>query len=321
MMKVRYGPATRGDMETLADYLKSTPQSPRTGSPGYPLDDQFDATKVPTVLDYNLRALMRDEIFIWFHDNDSFFLDPHDWQTKLGDAEGTLLESVTRFILHAAIYSADASAFAFGRDTEEGRQQRMTEVDCLKDFVMDIVHLARFLRESAEAKGSDLPSLKDFVSSRIARLDNSAKLGKRRPRKAWFAPNSERSTHAYARKACCVIMGLTDDYDQRPIFGFNRWDKRILIFDNLGQLLWKGFGLKLGNDTEELKKMTGTIPDLDANVIESGPFKFSPTTRIQEHLTLDRDGKVRIYVSKALEHTAFMFQCHRIATSLLPNPG
>ena len=64
---------------------------------------------------------------------------------------------------------------------------------------------------------------------------------------------------------------------------------------------------------KELEGMTGSMVDLDANFIASGPFKFIHTGRPQEHLTLNRDGQIRIYVSTSLQSTAYMFQNHRIA--------
>jgi len=314
---VRFGPATRGDMEVLVEYVREAPSSVRTGAPSLPLSDQFDDFKVSAVMDKFYEKL-RDGICVALQDDDSFFLEAHDWQTKLGDAEGTILQSVKRFILHAAIHCASSrpTDFAFDKYTEDGKKQRQIKVDCLYDFVKDVVQLAKFLKDSAEAKGH-LPSLKDFVRSRIARIDALERQGRRPGRRHWFAPNSERSTHAYARQACCVIMGLTDDYDQRPIFGLNNWNKDILVFDNLEQLLWKGFGLKFRGHEAELATMSGSIVDLDANFIASGPFTFTATTRVQRHLTLDRQGRIRIYVSRGLELTAFMFQSHLIARSLL----
>jgi len=59
--------------------------------------------------------------------------------------------------------------------------------------------------------------------------------------------------------------------------------------------------------------MTGSMVDLDVNFIASGPFSFIHTGRPQEHLTLNRDGQIRIYCSSSLKSTAYMFQNHRIA--------
>lgn len=313
MRTVRFGPVTRGDMEDLAYYLITPLSGQRSRSPALPLGKQFNDMAVSAVMD-RFYGKLRDAICVALQDDDSFFLEAHDWQTKLGDAEGTIVQSIQRFILHAAIHCASSrpTDMAFDKNTEEGRKQREEKVDCLADFVEDVVQLAKFLKDSAETVG-ELPSLKDFVRSRIARIDALQRGGKRPPRRHWFAPNSERSTHQYARKACCVILGLTDDYDQSPLFGLNAWDKNILIFDNLEQLLWKGFGFKYRDQKEELAKMTGSIVDLDVNFIYSGPFKFKKTTRVQEHLTLDGEGNIRIYVSKGLELTAFMFQSHVIA--------
>jgi hypothetical protein len=314
MTRIRIGPATRGDMEMLAEYLTPNPLSPRTGSASHRSDDQFDMMKVSAVLNEPLIGKIRTVTFVLFNDDDSFFLEAHDWQSKMGDAEGTLLDSLKRFILHCAIHCASArpSDFGLAKGTPDGDKQRSTKADCLRDFVEDIIELVFFLKESAETEG-ELPSLRDFVRSRIGRLDALARDKSRPPRQEFFAPNHERETHAYSRQACCVIMGLTDDYDQHPIFGLNDWNKDILVFDHLGDLLWKGFGLKDPTHDEELPKMTGGISDLNANYITSGPFKFLKTTRVQEHLTLDRKGYLRIYVSKAHETTAFMFQCHKIA--------
>ena len=112
-----------------------------------------------------------------------------------------------------------------------------------------------------------------------------------------------------------VLMGLTDDYDQYLQFGLTPWntEKGVLVFDNLEQLLWKGFGLKFKGQGYRLEDMTGSIVDLDAHFIQSGPFGFIHTNRVQEHLTLDRELRVRIYTSRALASTAYMFQNHIIA--------
>jgi len=59
--------------------------------------------------------------------------------------------------------------------------------------------------------------------------------------------------------------------------------------------------------------MTGSMVDLDVNFIAGGPFSFIHTGRPQEHLTLNRDGQIRIYGSRSLKSTAYMFQNHRIA--------
>jgi len=90
---------------------------------------------------------------------------------------------------------------------------------------------------------------------------------------------------------------------------------KVFDFDTLGTLLWKGFGLKFKDPAaeKELEGMTGSMVDLDANFIAGGPFKFIHTGRPQEHITLNRSGEIRIYVSKTLQSTAYMFQNHRIA--------
>jgi hypothetical protein len=313
--KIRHGPnTTRGDMEDLALFLITPPGSRFPNVTRTPLGTQFYQPNVDAVMDtfyWQLQAV----IFVPLQDDDSLFLDAYDWQSKLGDAEKNLLESVKRFILHTAIHSANArpSDIAFDRHTDQGDALRHEKVDCLEDYVKDVIALARWLKDSAAVTEGPLPSLKDFVRTRIAKLDTLAQRGRRSLRKSYFAPNSERRTHLYARQTCCVILGLTDDYDQRPIFGLNKWNKDVLMFDNLETLLWKGFGLKLKGDRTELKDMTGSLIDLDAHFISTGPFKFAATTRVQEHLTLDRKNEIRIYVSKSLDLTAFMFQSHVIA--------
>jgi hypothetical protein len=183
---------------------------------------------------------------------------------------------------------------------------------------MDVVVLAKWLKESCETpKNETLPSLKDFIQKRIIKLDTLARQGKRDKRRYFFRPNSLRSTHEYSRKACCVLLGLVDDYDQFLEYGLTKWDKRVLVFDNIEQLLWKGFGLKFkGNEEEELMGMTGSIVDLDANFIDTGPFRFVKTRRVQEHLTLSKEREIRIYGSPELGITAYMFQAHIIARSV-----
>jgi hypothetical protein len=93
------------------------------------------------------------------------------------------------------------------------------------------------------------------------------------------------------------------------------FDEKVFDFDTLGTLLWKGFGLKFKDPAaeKELEGMNGSMVDLDANFIASGPFRFIHTGRPQEHLTLNRSGQIRIYASKTLQSTAYMFQNHRIA--------
>ena len=316
MSPVRYGPATRGDMEGLTSYLLSPPPS-RTRAQPVPLGDQFHELKVGGVMDAFYRQL-QEAIFISLQDDESLFLDAQDWHGKLLESEHKLLESVKRFILHTAIYCSRATNFAFPRYIDEENSilepSRLEEVDCLQDFVDDVVELAGYLNKSCQTQGIPLPSLKDFIKLRVDTLSREFREGKRRPRRYFFRPNSERTTHVYARKVCCVILGLTDDYDQRPEFGSKNWKNEVLVFDNLEQLLWKGFGLKFKSSIyQDLGRMTGSIVDLDANFIDTGPFNFTRTTRVQEHLTLDRNGNIRIYTSSALASTSYMFQNHIIA--------
>jgi hypothetical protein len=318
MTPVREGPATRGDMELLAKYLVTPPVSRYSSSPAVPVGIQFHELTVSAVMDAFYRPL-REAIFISLDDDESsLFLDAQDWHGKLLESEHKLLDCVKRFILHTAIYCARATDFAFPRIQEDGTldPSRTEKADCLKDFVQDVVALAKFLKYSCEFEPGNLPSLKDFMRERIAKLDASSRAGRRLPRQYFFCPNSERRTHIYARRVCCVLLGLTDDYDQTPEFGLTLWKMQVLTFDNLEQLLWKGFGFKYKQERrEDLEEMTGSIVDLDVNFIATGPFKFIKTTRPQEHLTLDRDNQIRIYSSKSLESTAYMFQNHIIAKS------
>jgi hypothetical protein len=317
MTPVRYGPATRGDMELLAQYLITPPPSKSSTSVAAPLGRQFHDLNVAGVMDAFYRPL-QEAIFVRLQDDESSFLDAQDWHGKLLESEKKLLDSVKRFILHTAIYCSRANDFAFPRynDDKSLEASRLEKVDCLRDFVMDIIASARFLKDSGASEPGELPSLKDFLRERIIKLDALAKEGKREPRRYFFRPNSERTTHIYARRICCVILGLTDDYDQLPEFGLTHWKMQVFAFDNLEQLLWKGFGLKFKIDKRELEGLTGSIVDLDANFISTGPFKFVPTARPQEHLTLNREDEIRIYVSNALASTAYMFQNHIVAQYL-----
>ena len=226
-----------------------------------------------------------------------------------------MLESVKRFILHTAIFCARATEFAFRRYNEDGTLEasRLENVDCLRDFVLDVIAVAEFLKNSGASEPGNLPSLKDFMRKRVIDLDTLAKEGQQHPRRYFFRRNSDRATHIYTRRICCVLFGLTDDYDQIPEFGLTDWKLKVLMFDNLEQLLWKGFGLKFKNQGEELDKMAGSLVDLEAHFITTGPFQFIHTTRPQEHLTLNRENHVRIYSSKALSSTAYLFQNHLIA--------
>lgn len=318
MEPVRFGPATRGDMELLAKYLVTPPLSARSVSsaPAAPIGLQFHELTVSAVMDAFYRPL-QDAIFLSLDDDESsIVLDAQDWHYKLLESEHKLLDCVKRFILHTAIYCARATDFAFPRFTEDGSldPSRLEKVDCLKDFVQDVVALAKFLKESCDYEPGNLPSLRDFMRERITKLNNLSRAGRRPQRQYFFCPNSERRTHIYARRVCCVLLGLTDDYDQSPEFGLTAWKLQVLAFDNLEQLLWKGFGFKYKRESrEQLEQMTGSLVDLDVNFIATGPFKFVKTTRPQEHLTLDRDKQIRIYSSKSLVSTAYMFQNHIIA--------
>jgi hypothetical protein len=317
MGPVRFGPATRGDMELLSLYL-TTPRSTKGSQVNTPLGNQFITKNVSGVMDTFYRTL-QEAIFIPLHDTDdpSMFLMTEDWMSKLGDSERLLLESLKRFILHTAIYCARGAPtnFAFPRTNEKGdlEASRRDRVDCLKDFVTDVIVLTKWLKDSCETpEGEPLPSLKEFIQKRISKLDSLAKEGKRDKRRYFFRPNALRSTHEYCRKACCVILGLVDDYDQFPEYGLTDWDKRVLVFDNIEQLIWKGFGLKFKTDRQELKGLTGSIVDLDASFIATGPFTFVKTRRVQEHLTLSKEREIRIYSSPVLGLTAYMFQAHSI---------
>jgi hypothetical protein len=313
MTPVRYGPATRGDMELLAQYLVTPPKAKSTSAPAAPLGKQFHDLNVSGVMDAFYRPL-QEAIFISLEDED-IFLSSQDWHGKLLESEKKLLESVKRFILHTAIFCARATEFAFRRYNEDGTLEasRLENVDCLRDFVLDVIAVAGFLKNSGSAEPGKLPSLKDFMRERVIKLDTLAKEGRRPARRYFFRPNSDRTTHIYTRRICCVLFGLTDDYDQIPEFGLTDWKLKVLMFDNLEQLLWKGFGLKFKHEGKELDEMTGSLVDLEAHFITTGPFQFIHTTRPQEHLTLNRENYVRIYSSKALSSTAYMFQNHLIA--------
>lgn len=305
-------------MELLSLYL-ITPRSTNGSQANTPLGNHFMDKNVSGVMDTFYRTL-QEAIFIPLHETDdpSMFLMTEDWMSKLGDSERLLLESVKRFILHTAIYCARAapSNFAFPRTNEKGELEasRRDPADCLKDFVTDVIVLAKWLKDSCDTpEGVPFPSLKEFIERRISKLDTLAKEGKRQKRHYFFRPNTLRSTHEYCRKVCCVILGLVDDYDQFVEYGLTDWDKRVLVFDNIEQLLWKGFGLKYKIERQELKGMTGSIVDLDANFIATGPFTFVKTRRVQEHLTLSKEREIRIYSSPMLGITAYMFQAHGIA--------
>jgi hypothetical protein len=313
MTPVRNGPATRGDMELLAQYLVTPPKPRSTSAPAIPLGKQFHDLNVSSVMDAFYRPL-QEAIFVSPQDED-IFLSSQDWHDKLVESEKKLLESVKRFILHTAIFCARATDFAFRRFNDDGTLEasRLEKADCLRDFVWDVIAVAEFLKDSGSYEPGELPSLKDFMRERVIKLDTLAKEGKRHPRQYFFRPNSDRTTHIYTRRICCVLFGLTDDYDQIPEFGLTEWTSKVLMFDNLEQLLWKGFGLKFKNGEKELDDMTGTLVDVEAHFITTGPFQFVHTTRPQEHLTLNRENHVRIYSSKALSSTAYMFQNHLLA--------
>jgi hypothetical protein len=222
MIPVRYGPATRGDMELLATYLITPPHPTRHPQPPHPtLATHFYNLNVSGAMDAFYRQL-QEAIFIPLSDNDASFLDPQDWHHKLLASEKALLESVKRFILHTAIFCADANDFTFPRYDDEGKlhPSRLVKVDCLSDFVEDVVAVANFLERSGEKeKASDLPSIRDFIKERIAKLEEAAKDGHRERRVYFFRPNSERTTHTYVRRIASVIVGLSFDYDQTQQFG------------------------------------------------------------------------------------------------------
>lgn len=313
---VRYGPATRGDMVHLAEYLVTPTQGRSPNIVAAPLGQQFYDNNVAGVMDAFYRHL-RNALFASLEEDDSLLLDEYDWAGKLLSSEKRLLESVKRFILHSALFCARATDFASRGKEERAKDPSLKDkVDCLRDYVEDFVALADFLKTSCESEPGDLPSLKTFMRQRIMQLDALAKAGRRPQRQYFFRRNSERNTHIYVRKVCCVMLGLANDYDQNPEFGLNEWKRNTLVFDNIERLLWKGFGLKFKGDKREIEKLTGSIVDLEANFIATGPFKFVHTTRPQEHLTLDREGGVRIYTSKALASTAYLFQNHIIARYL-----
>jgi hypothetical protein len=306
MRPVRYGPATRGDMESLAQYLITPPSSNTSQSPSTPLGAQFQDLPVRAVMDAFYRQL-QTAIFVPVEYDDVYSLDARDWHGKLLESEKKLLDSVKRFILYTALYCSRATDFAFPRYNEKGDldSSRAEKVDCLSDYVDDVVAIAQFLKDSCNAPPDNLPSLKQFIADRIGKIGDE--------RCYFFKSDSERNTHVYARRICCVILGLTDDYDQFLMFGLTPWSNDVLVFDNLKQLLYKGFGLKFKQSSKALEGMTGSIVDLDAHFINSGPFGFIRTNRVQEHLTLDRERRIRIYTSQAIASTAFMFQNHIIA--------
>jgi hypothetical protein len=313
MTPVREGPSTRGDMELLVQYLRTPPPSKATGAVAAPLQNQFHDLKVSGIMDFFYRDL-QEAIFVSLQEDD-LFLDAQDWHGKLLESEKKLLDSIKRFILHTAIYCARANDFAFPRYDADGNLEasRLDPVDSLEDYVDDFIALAGFLKDSCRHPKDDLPSLNTFVRERLMELDVVAKEGKRRPRRYFFRKNNQRTTHIYARRVCCCIMGLTDDYDHVPEFGLNDWKTEVIVFDDIERLLWKGFGIRFKPDKAELAALTGSIVELDVDFIESGPFKLVKTTRVQEHLTLDRAGQVRVYTSKALGSTAYMFQNHKVA--------
>jgi hypothetical protein len=332
MIPVRYGPATRGDMELLAQYLTTPPRSQTRHVPpksAQPLTQptHFHDANVSGIMDAFYRPL-QEAIFIPLSDDDASFLDPQDWHHKLLESEKCLLDSVKRFILHTAIFCADANDFTFPRYDPEKKgelhRSRLVKADCLADFVEDVVEVAHFLEMSGKKESdAELPSIQEFIKARTAKLQESERAGQRAARVYFFRPNGERNTHTYVRRITSVILGLSVDYDQFQDFGLNPTTSlNPFDFDTLGTLLWKGFGLKFKDPgaEKELKKMTGSMVDLDANFIASGPFKFIHTGRPQEHLTLSREGEVRIYASKSLKSTAYMFQNHRIAMYLAPQP-
>ena len=318
MSVVQYGPATRGDMELLANYL-ITPPSSRWSPVPTPLGLQFHDLPVSAVMDV-FHTTLRDAIFvpIPLENDGSYFLTSQDWHGILLESEKKLMDSVKRFILHAAIFCSRADCFANPRYMKDGTldSSRLENVDCLEDFVQDVVAITGFLKNSCSVLPGNLPSLRAFTTHRVAELLTPSNAGEVRQRKYFFGKTYQGAnvpTNVYARQVCCVVLGVTSDYDQCPQFGLTHWSNDVLVFDNLEQLLWKGFGVRFKPDKTVVTGITGNIVDLEANFIINGAFSFTRCTRVWEHLTLDRAGRVRIYTSKALSRTAFMFQFHAIA--------
>ena len=95
MSPVRYGPATRGDMELLAQYLVTPPHTSRTTPVvAAPLGNQFYDLNVSGVMDAFYRPL-QEAIFVPVQDDEFTFLDSQDWHGKLLESEKKLLDSVT----------------------------------------------------------------------------------------------------------------------------------------------------------------------------------------------------------------------------------
>ena len=80
MTPVRYGPATRGDMELLAQYLVTPPMARSTSAPATPLGNQFHDLNVSSVMDAFYRPL-REAIFVSLEDEE-IFLSSQDWHGK-----------------------------------------------------------------------------------------------------------------------------------------------------------------------------------------------------------------------------------------------
>lgn len=221
MTSVRNGPATRGDMELLVEYLLTPPSPSRLNAPAQPLSTHFYDLRISEIMDTFYRRL-QPAIFIPLSDEDASFLDPQDWHSKLLESEKALLDSIKRFILHTAIFCSNATDFAFPRFDNEKHlhPSRLEKVDCLKDFVEDVIDVAQFLESSGEKKtAAELPSIRDFIKERIGKLEEAAQGGRRRRRIYFFRPNSERTTHIYVRRIASVVLGLSFDYDQTQDFG------------------------------------------------------------------------------------------------------
>ena len=221
MPPVRYGPATRGDMELLAKYLITPPQARHHPSPVSPPAKHFIDLKVAGIMDAFYRPL-QEAIFIPLSDEDTSFLDPQDWHHKLLESEKALLDGVKRFILHTAIFCSNANDFTFPRYDEKNEihPSRLEKVDCLQDFVDDVIEVAHFLERSGQKKtAAELPSIRDFIKERIWNLEQAVQAGQRSRRIYFFRPNSQRTTHTYVRRIASVVVGLSFDYDQTQDFG------------------------------------------------------------------------------------------------------
>jgi len=208
-------------MELLVEYLITPPHAKHHPSPVAPLSTHFIDIKVSGIMNAFYRSL-QEAIFMPLSDEDTSFLDPQDWHHKLLESEIALLDSIKRFILHTAIFCSNANDFTFPRYNEKNEihASRLEKVDCLQDFVEDVIEVARFLERSGEKKAAaELPSIRDFIKERIGKLEQAARTGQRTRRVYFFRPNSQRTTHTYVRRIASVVLGLSFDYDQTQEFG------------------------------------------------------------------------------------------------------